>query len=616
MREKIREIFVVFGAILVVISFIIPVYYLKWYEILVLHCSCVLITFILSKTVNSRKFSEPDNIYQFTFFLGLAGLITNLISWKKSNVYNSKSSIQKSLKSENKVHKTIKSNSIDHISIMYYLREKLKTSTEKAVFESTKQELINLIKKHSPKDSSGNYVSISFLKEDTDHLDGILLSEIEKMQFDKFNSKYSNSEEELINKLTEFLTKEIHKTRENDSNSSPESEGIDEVNSERNKIDQTLTEDQNRWITLVDHRVKSMPLETLKKLGDTVDIIANDHLLEYKANEPNIPKDIRKKVAKERVQGLLSIKDYVLKNGDEEQIFHLESSLKAAELYASTLGLNNINLNHIKNNSKTHEISQNDNKEDLNKVTKIQSEGLEFDEIEVGIGVYDYLSYHNNGEKYIEFKSSIFKELEWHFNSDISDEFEMDDSSELNVYNKNGESINMFTVFLCPNKSYETVIIFEVNKNDLLEMENWLFTSIESIKSLLTNKSHFVNCVNGKINLEQAPSVLLNSSSQDVLGYLANYVPEKEFVLLRRWEDGNDFCDEVYVTCSNSKKYRNDKELKKFPGSKNVNEYISEGKYNEPDYFYVYEKHVFVSLEFQEDRLKLEVDNYKTNPLI
>ena len=85
MSKKIREIFVVFGAILVVISFIVPVYYLKWYEILVLHCSCVILTFILSKTVNSRKFSKPDNIYQFTFFLGLAGLITNLISWKKSS---------------------------------------------------------------------------------------------------------------------------------------------------------------------------------------------------------------------------------------------------------------------------------------------------------------------------------------------------------------------------------------------------------------------------------------------------------------------------------------------------------------------------------------------------
>lgn len=1084
MREKIRGIFVVFGGILVVMSFIVPVYYLKWHEILVLHCSCVLITFILSKTVNSRKFSEPENIYQFTFFLGLAGLITNLISWKKSSRYDSKDSIHKPIKSENSVHKTIKSNSIDHISIMYYLREKIKTSTEIAVFESTKQELINLIKKHSPKDSSGNYVSISFVKEDTDYLDGIVLSEIEKMQFDKFNHKDSNSEEVLINQLTEFLTKEIHKARENDSTSSQESEETDKVNSERNKIDQTLTEDQERWLELLDRRVKSMPLETLKKLGDTVDIIANDHLLEYKANEPNIPKDIRKKVAKERVQGLLSIKDYVLKNGDEEQIFHIESSLKAAELYASTLGINNITLNQINNNFIVNKMSaplnennnkngeekffhddgsvknicywengvqqgpaytydkqgnllkksnlvnggyhgeqiefypsgntkirriwvdnfkseeyeytldgeliceysnngkkvkqtnyykngnirfqvekpiftddrdqddfhvynsywfngklmckskfkfqwygdrnkkqiieekylengelikdillkenlyttgeikeseleedkvgvgkirvstgfykngnikyinyhkllprrlrtvrpgaskfriqeygnwiyynkrgevlfekeftedentannfrdnisevytrnqdvfektindvrfnislgsisknkdytyylikisaeedydgidlyniRNDNnvivgetqlykdisklqrsiaitssrngefffsikdigrivedvvdrgynltaetnfvreqdeyyknfcfentvvknitlnekplllseigdfldsipeitvdtikkiqepdiqsnflhcfddisqlkpflnqnaaKPDINKVLKIKAEGIEYDEIEVGRGVYDYLCYHSNGEKYIEFKSSIFKQLEWHYNSDISEEFEMDDSSELNVYNKNGESINKFTVFLCPNKSYETVIIFEVNKNDLLKIENWLFTSLERIKSLLTNKSHFVNCVSNEIDLEQAPPVLLNSSSQDVLGYLANYVPEKEFVLLRRWEDGNDFCDEVYVTCSKSKKYRNDKELKKFPGSKNMDKYINEYNYNEPDYFYVYEKEVFDSLELKKDRIKLKVKKYNTKPKI
>lgn len=261
-------------------------------------------------------------------------------------------------------------------------------------------------------------------------------------------------------------------------------------------------------------------------------------------------------------------------------------------------------------------LNQNVDKQDLNKVKKIQAEGIEFNEIEVGRGVYDYLSYHNNGEKYIEFKSSIFKQLEWHYNSDISEEFEMDDSSELNVYNKNGESINKFTVFLCPNKSYETVIIFEVNKNDLLKIENWLFTSLERIKSLLTNKSHFVNCVSNEIDLEQAPPVLLNSSSQDVLGYLANYVPEKEFVLLRRWEDGNDFCDEVYVTCSKSKKYRNDKELKKFPGSKNMDKYINEYNYNEPDYFYVYEKEVFDSLELKKDRIKLKVKKYNAKPKI
>ena len=257
-------------------------------------------------------------------------------------------------------------------------------------------------------------------------------------------------------------------------------------------------------------------------------------------------------------------------------------------------------------------LNQNVDKQDLNKVKKIQAEGIEFNEIEVGRGVYDYLSYHKNGEKYIEFKSSIFKELEWHYNSDISDEFEMDHSSELNVYNKNGESINKFTVFLCPNKSYETVIIFEVNKNDLLKIENWLFTSPERIKSLLTNKSHFVNCVNDEINLEATPPVLLNSPTQDVLGYLANYVPNSDFVLYRRW---NDFFDEIYVTSPDSKNFRNDDQLIEFPGSENMDEEAYEYDYYEPDYFYVYEKHVFESLEFDEDRLKLEVETNKTNPL-
>ena len=258
-------------------------------------------------------------------------------------------------------------------------------------------------------------------------------------------------------------------------------------------------------------------------------------------------------------------------------------------------------------------LKQNDITEDLRNLNRIEVGGIKFDEIQVGRGVYDYLSYHSNGIKYVEYKNSNFKELDYYYNSDINEMFEIDDSSELNVYNKNGESINKFTVFLCPNKSYETVIIFEVTKNDLLEMEDWLFSSIGSIKSLLSSKSHFVNCVNNEIDLEAAPPVLLNSPTQDVLGYLANYVPNSDFVLYRRW---NDFFDEIYVTSPDSKNFRNDYQLTEFPGSENMDEEAYEYDYYEPDYFYVYEKHVFESLEFHEDRLKLEVEIYKTNPLI
>ena len=105
----------------------------------------------------------------------------------------------------------------------------------------------------------------------------------------------------------------------------------------------------------------------------------------------------------------------------------------------------------------------------------------------------------------------------------------------------------------------------------------------------------------------------MNSPTQDVLGYLANYVPNSDFVLYRRW---NDFFDEIYVTSPDSKKFRNDYQLTEFPGSENMDEEAYEYDYYEPDYFYVYEKHVFESLEFYEDRLKLEVEIYKTNPLI
>ena len=110
----------------------------------------------------------------------------------------------------------------------------------------------------------------------------------------------------------------------------------------------------------------------------------------------------------------------------------------------------------------------------------------------------------------------------------------------------------------------------------------------------------------------------MNSATQDVLGYLANYVPNKEFVLYRRWEDQDYFFDEVYTTCGKSKKYRSDKKLTKFPGSKNMSKncYAYSNDYHSPDHFYVYQKEVFESLKLKGDRLKLEVSNYKNNPLL
>ena len=147
-------------------------------------------------------------------------------------------------------------------------------------------------------------------------------------------------------------------------------------------------------------------------------------------------------------------------------------------------------------------------------------------------------------------------------------------------------------------------------------MSDWMFTSIDEIKSLLSSKSNIVNCVNNDINLENTPPIILNSSTQDVLGYLANYVSEKDFVLLRRWENGDDFYDEVYATSESSKNFRSDEFIDEFPGSENMDESLMEDDYYNPDCFYVYERKVFESLNLKNNKLELEVENYTINPLI
>ena len=101
MDETLRKASIIILVILAILSFFLPIYYLKWFEIIALHFFCVLITFILSETIKSRKFSESENIYQFTFFLGIAGLITNLYTWKKININN-----KEILNAENKDFKT------------------------------------------------------------------------------------------------------------------------------------------------------------------------------------------------------------------------------------------------------------------------------------------------------------------------------------------------------------------------------------------------------------------------------------------------------------------------------------------------------------------------------
>ena len=100
--------------------------------------------------------------------------------------------------------------------------------------------------------------------------------------------------------------------------------------------DTKLTDYQKHWLGLVDMRVNATNFDFIKRT-DTVDSYGQGHFIEYKANEHRVPKEEREEVATNRVNGLLSIQDYINKEGSEEQKFHHASSLKGAKLYASSL---------------------------------------------------------------------------------------------------------------------------------------------------------------------------------------------------------------------------------------------------------------------------------------
>jgi len=101
-----------------------------------------------------------------------------------------------------------------------------------------------------------------------------------------------------------------------------------------------ITDDQQRWMELVDIRVNAMPLDFFERIGQTVDGLGRDHADEYKSNEFRVPEDVREEVALDRVEGLSSIRDYIQAEGSKSQKFHLDASIKGALLYATSLGVN------------------------------------------------------------------------------------------------------------------------------------------------------------------------------------------------------------------------------------------------------------------------------------
>lgn len=114
---------------------------------------------------------------------------------------------------------------------------------------------------------------------------------------------------------------------------------LKEKSSKSKKEATKLTDEQKHWLGLVEMRINATSYNFIKNTH-TIESYGKAHFDEYKINEHRVPIDKRQEVAQSRVEGLLSIRDYIKTSGSEEQKFHYESSLTGAVLYASSLGIN------------------------------------------------------------------------------------------------------------------------------------------------------------------------------------------------------------------------------------------------------------------------------------
>jgi hypothetical protein len=122
-----------------------PIYFLRWYEVIVIHLICFLTSFIISKVITTRKFKNPQNVFISTLLFGMAGLVVSVFEWKK----NTKEKIEEiNLKNNDKNEEKEVSNYAElNDRVLKKLLDVWETSTKaeynKKSFEIWKEYLLN-----------------------------------------------------------------------------------------------------------------------------------------------------------------------------------------------------------------------------------------------------------------------------------------------------------------------------------------------------------------------------------------------------------------------------------------------------------------------------------------
>ena len=141
----------------------------------------------------------------------------------------------------------------------------------------------------------------------------------------------------------------------------------------------------------------------------------------------------------------------------------------------------------------------------------------------------NFTAYHKNGKKRFEYLDIDLSE-KYHWLDTVIDS---NSNSKLLAYDENGIELKEFTVFLIPKRG-DSMVVFKTDKSNLKSFEH--FTDTEFLLSEISYRDAINLTGDEEIDLKKYPPIMLDGShSQWLLDILKEWVPDRKFVMIYRW---------------------------------------------------------------------------------
>ena len=242
----------------------------------------------------------------------------------------------------------------------------------------------------------------------------------------------------------------------------------------------------------------------------------------------------------------------------------------------------------------------------------------------------NFTAYHKNGNKRFEYIDIDLSE-KYHWLDTVIDS---NSNSKLLAYDENGLELKVFTVFLIPKKG-DCMVVFKTDKSNFKSFEH--FSDTNFLLDEISYRDHAINLTGDEeIDLKKYPPIILDGShSQWLLDILKEWVPDRKFVMIYRWnrlwknsgyEDYLGFFDEpreIAVMCHYDKIFiTGEKSSSDDPGQE-ITDFICDGGEtrevleemcvfaHDYDELRIFEEEVFNNLNVEIDNEMMDVEGQK-----